>query len=1214
MKKTTAWVMLFLFQIVRLLYAGTGGGLAADPSLGTRVSRTGQVHDIAGGSRVGDNLFHSFSEFNVETGETANFQGNAALANIIGRVSGANDSWIDGVLKTTDTLANLYLINPNGLLFGGNARIDIQGSLHISTADYLRFQDGKTLYASLGSTSVLSAPPVEAFGFIDRSPGTIHFSGNNVDLVENSAWNLPDGKDMSIIGGDITIERYSISGSAGRFQAAAVGGAGEVTFNESASPEQRLLATSQILGNIVVRNDSRLRSNNGGDFYIRANGLTLEENTGVTTTFGTVVLQDQVGELGIYVNELTFLNGGFVSASVIVPGIKGGDIHIRVDGGAVMKGGKSYNGGAEVFNSGISSISGGNVYWRWDGGDGGDIRLKAKTLELSDKAGIGVDSVGIGNGGRIFIDAQEMRIGTGGKIGAGTLRNGNGGVVELKVGTLNLDGGVIISETGKLTTSTGTYTMDGSAGVAGDIKITADDLFLTGAAKISSNTYGLGEAGGIDIVAGNIDMKTGVISSESKNAGNGGNAGTIDVNAAFAVNMMDGATVTTSTVGRGNAGDIRMVASDISLNNGAYISSESQSIGDGGHAGTIWIDAKNAIEINGGSHLSTTAYGVNKIGRGHIYLKAKELWMDQGSYVISESRSAGDIGLSDVDIGVDITHTWDSDITAYLISPLQTYTLLFDGVGGDGENFTNTVLDDEAATAIQNGSAPFSGRFQPEGRLGDFDGENPNGQWTLAIFDGQSGDDGLLNDWSLRLDGAPELSWGGEPLEISKRLDYTESSLTISGVDTRHIPAADAGEITMNIAGKMTLKNGSYISTNSQGDGKAGHIYLNAATVNMESGAYVHSATSGSGRAGRIVVHATGLAKMSDGAFMSASTSGIGDAGGTDADGNELGIFVSASEFSMDGASYLASASEFPGDGGDAGNVSVDSVNDIHLSHDSYLSTTTYGRGAAGNIRMKAGKSVVMSNGAYIESESKSAAQGAGHAGGVEIKAGDSVLMTNNSRITTESKNAGKGAGGGIDIRTTKKLYLLNSWITTSARGGQATGGNIFIDPVFTILQNRAPYALGISNSRIAANAHGGPGGGITIITDYLLKAPDSQIEASSSLSSPGTIRIQSFEFDVSGVLANLSAHPLDVSKWQKTPCGSRVGAKESRLVVKGRDAVPTAHDDFLSGLPVIFSSAEFFAEDGNPNRVVSLAPEAFKKNREDALMEGECKKDCGEK
>ncbi len=108
--------------------------------------------------------------------------------------------------------------------------------------------------------------------------------------------------------------------------------------------------------------------------------------------------------------------------------------------------------------------------------------------------------------------------------------------------------------------------------------------------------------------------------------------------------------------------------------------------------------------------------------------------------------------ITDVNVGpISITHTYDSDLDVFLISPSSTSVELFTDVGGSGNNFTDTILDDEAANPITSGSAPFTGTYRPEGLLSALDGEGSSGTWELRITDDQGLDTGTLNSWELQL-------------------------------------------------------------------------------------------------------------------------------------------------------------------------------------------------------------------------------------------------------------------------------------------------------------------------------------------------------------------------------------------------------------------------------------------------------------------------------
>jgi subtilisin-like proprotein convertase family protein len=121
---------------------------------------------------------------------------------------------------------------------------------------------------------------------------------------------------------------------------------------------------------------------------------------------------------------------------------------------------------------------------------------------------------------------------------------------------------------------------------------------------------------------------------------------------------------------------------------------------------------------------------------------------------LSTVNVADTLALTDVNVGsLSITHTYDADLAVFLISPQGTRVELFTGVGSSGDNFTNTALDDECATPITSGTAPFTGCYQPEGSLSNFDGQNSAGVWSLEVTDNWEEDTGTLEAWSLELCG-----------------------------------------------------------------------------------------------------------------------------------------------------------------------------------------------------------------------------------------------------------------------------------------------------------------------------------------------------------------------------------------------------------------------------------------------------------------------------
>jgi len=144
--------------LLTLSQAAVPSAITGDGTLGTTVTQSSTIHTITGGTRPGNgpNLFHSFDRFSVGTGDTARFTGQSGIANILSRVTGGQPSAIDGVLRSEIAGANLFLLNPSGVLFGSNASLNVQGSFHVSTADFVSLADGGTFFANLGQESQLT--------------------------------------------------------------------------------------------------------------------------------------------------------------------------------------------------------------------------------------------------------------------------------------------------------------------------------------------------------------------------------------------------------------------------------------------------------------------------------------------------------------------------------------------------------------------------------------------------------------------------------------------------------------------------------------------------------------------------------------------------------------------------------------------------------------------------------------------------------------------------------------------------------------------------------------------------------------------------------------------------------------------------------------------------------------------------------------------------
>lgn len=160
--------------------------------------------------------------------------------------------------------------------------------------------------------------------------------------------------------------------------------------------------------------------------------------------------------------------------------------------------------------------------------------------------------------------------------------------------------------------------------------------------------------------------------------------------------------------------------------------------------------------------------------------------------------------IGDVNVQLDLDHTADGELSVSLVAPDLTEVVLFNGVGGAGDNFRNTILDDESGTSIAQGIAPFAGSFEPQGALSDFDGINAQGQWQLKITDNALGNQGFLNNWSLffvDLDSESELN------NSLGTADDIDSNQVVAGtipagndVDVFRVTLAQSGRLVSQVA------------------------------------------------------------------------------------------------------------------------------------------------------------------------------------------------------------------------------------------------------------------------------------------------------------------------------------------------------------------------------------------------------------------------------
>ena len=589
-------------------------------------------------------------------------------------------------------------------------------------------------------------------------------------------------------------------------------------------------------------------------------------------------------------------------------------------------------------------------------------------------------------------------------------------------------------------------------------------------------------------------------------------------------------------------------ADTIQLTKGSLIATNVRGSGQGG--ATI-LAAANTIQLDDQSGIAAITWGTGQAG-DTILNAGQTIQVTEASTILAYITGAGQGGDVTLNAGHDIQFAHES----YLITDTQEA-----GLGGNvtlraGRNIQ--VTHTSAITATAAGTGQGGTMVLEAGHDIQFSG----GGATLAADSADTSQGGHItlsaghnihfSDSVVQLSSWDTGSSGDLILDATQAITFNNNAYLwtdIIGTGTSASVWLQAGEY-ITLLGQETRIAGS-----SDGPGAAGHLRIETPKLTLDGGARIQAEATANGLAGRIELE-LGTLIMRDQAQITTTAYSTGHAGGIGTDGKPLGILINANTLQMTDGASLRSESLAVDMGGDAGLIQLDVRDEIQLSGSSSMTTSTQGQGNAGNIMI--GHTVRpttlrLTEGAKITSGSTSIADTAGQAGNLSLLAGEQILMSNGSQLTTTSENAG---GGGIHIETRDLLHIQDSQINTSVAGGTGQGGNIYIDPIFVILEN----------SQIQANAYGGPGGNITLIADYLMHSGPSVIEASSTLSTDGVINQQAIEIDGSSLQAATEIDPLDVAQWQPIPCNQRRG-KVSRLIMTGYDAHPTPLDDLLSSL-----------------------------------------------
>ncbi|NEO93932.1 MAG: filamentous hemagglutinin N-terminal domain-containing protein, partial [Moorea sp. SIO3G5] len=383
------------FVLYSLLAATTAlAQITPDNTLGNEssivtpnVNVNGNLVDlIEGGAIRESNLFHSFQDFNVAEFGRVYFGLPAGIQNILSRVTGGNVSNILGTLGVLGN-ANLFLINPNGIVLGPNSRLDLGGSFFGSTADSVLFEDG-TVFSALNPNGkpllTINIPSGLQYG---SNPGSI--------TNQSSLFQVPNGQTLGLIGGEVTIPGGALLALDGRIELGSVGSNSVVKLTPTDTSFVLDYSAVQEFQDISLSEGALVDTSgeSGGSIQVQGANVSLRDRSFV---FADTEGSGSGGGIVVKASQFTLEGGSRITADVLGSG-QGGDLTVNATESVRVSG---------VSPNGIVSFLAARVF-RGATGNAEDVSINTGELIVSDGAEVSADTFGLGDGGNLTVNAEE---------------------------------------------------------------------------------------------------------------------------------------------------------------------------------------------------------------------------------------------------------------------------------------------------------------------------------------------------------------------------------------------------------------------------------------------------------------------------------------------------------------------------------------------------------------------------------------------------------------------------------------------------------------------------------------------------------------------------------------------------------------------------------------------------------------------------------------
>lgn len=710
----------------------------------SQVEQQGNLVNIQGGTIKGNNLFHSFRDFSINTGSTGYFNNVSTVKNILVRITGGSISYIDGLLKNNG--GSLFFLNPNGIQFGANAKLSIGGSFVATTATKISFPDGFFFGTDNIQNYELSANDPNGLVFSSYAgPIIVEGKGNNLYFANPSSsvgspilgtgdgvagLTTSFGATLALIGGSVTLNGGILSAPSGSIEIGSVGSSGEVHLGQGTVGMDFDYSQIASFQNVNLSQKALIDASGilNGKIHIQANNLTIKDSSLIlVSNFGSKLN----GNISVDASDSILIDSLSPEQALLLfsssnIGIPFGGIYTQnfSNGNGTKINIFSHKLSLKDFSI-IGSINFGN-------GKGGDINgIVNEDLSIVGKPpieGVFLPSYIAtftinGRAGNINLSGKNLSLLDGALSISGSFGKGNGGDVNYNFSNdIFVVGAFPVGSQQNSFIRSGLGTTSATLGDAGTVSVFSRNLYLLNGGEIVATSNGQGSAGRITInvkdlfeiygkilnsnnltdrskVASSVEPGTPFLTQLLNLPSSGsGKSGGININAStFSI---DGGLISVTNKGLRPSGDIKVTANNIKLNNAIILATAANSSG-----GSISLNSNNLTSLLNNSSVSTSSKGAG----GDISINSGLTVGNSSSGLFANSIDSS---------GGNITINTQSRVFSPNFSITATSAL--------GPSFNGKILINSSSDDPTHFITPTTNKLVPPQQLKPCDPENPS--------------------------------------------------------------------------------------------------------------------------------------------------------------------------------------------------------------------------------------------------------------------------------------------------------------------------------------------------------------------------------------------------------------------------------------------------------------------------------------------------------